>query len=471
MCDVRSDWLSHGWGAAQVSAGSRPCTPEWRGGVAETRSFTSHIKHQTSQILLLLCVLCGLSVESFAGRVFETGFEENDFITTMWTVIESPGSPTIQTTTKRSGTYAMRTNQTTGIITHVRRSFSAADTAGTYSAEFCFYIVDLPDTLPVSIWIWGNGNSSVNGSGPVHIKLITGPKLRITNTLTATDTDGTTTLSLNTWYCTSQKVVLGDSPNGSIELRLNGAVEATHSSTDTLDGANGISRIYLGAGSLNDTAPANFDIFFDDVRVNDETGTFQTDYPTVGSKIAGIFPSSDNTVTWTRNGAGCTGTSNADCVNDVPGTPDDATTYNNHTSASQVDRLNDTSLPAEVTSDADIILVDVWARFGGTGTTGSRQCRVTFWDQAGSQTNGPTTERCDVASGTFQLMRIGPTKDNLVFDAGTRTKADIDDADSDIGYENVSAHDNRLTALWGNVEWIEAPAAPAVMPRRMVAWE
>lgn len=424
--------------------------------------------------LFLLLASCWLLVppEARAARVFTCGFEENDLTTTMWSTVAS-GSPSIQTSTVRSGTYALRANQGgTAGSNAISRTMSAADTSGTYWVSFLLRIADAPDTLPQSLFIWGNGNSSAAGSGPIHIRLKSGPALQIHNVLTSTSTDGSTTLSLNTWYLVELKVVLGDSPNGSVELRLNGSVEALQGSTDTLDGSNGFNKFFLGVsvGGLV-SASANYDLFFDDFKINDESGSFQNaGYPGDG-KIALIKPASDNTITWTRNGAGCTGTSNADCVDDLPGAADDVT-FNETGSANNVDRLNDTGLPAEVSSDADIILVDVYARFGGTGTTGTRQCRVTFWDEAGTKNDGPTTERCDVASGTFQLMRIGPTNDHLVFNAGTRTKADLDNADSDIGYENVSAHSNRISALWANVEWTEAPpATQAVMPSRAVTWQ
>lgn len=416
-------------------------------------------------ILLVGLVTC---VPAHADRIFTSGFETNDFTATEWTA--TTGSPTTQTSTVASGTYAMRANQGAGgALHHARRSLSAADLAGTYWVEFKVYIADLPDTLPQSIWIWGNGNSSTNGSGPIHIKLITGPKLRITNTLTATNTDGSTTLNTGQWYKVSLKVVLGDSPNGSVELRLDGSVEASQTSTDSLDGANGFNKFFIGVGNSTDASSANYDFFFDDIRINDEDGTFQTGYPMVGSKIALVKPSSNDTVTWTKTGANCSGTTNADCVDDVPGTPDDASGYNTSSTANNEDRLNKTGLPAEVPSDADMILIDVYDRWDGNGTAGTRQGRNLIWDESSTQTIGPTHSRCDVTAGTWILARIGPTNDHLVLDLGSRSKATVDDFD--LGYEPLNSAECRVTAIWANVEWIEAPAQPSRMPRRAVIWE
>jgi hypothetical protein len=112
----------------------------------------------------------------------------------------------------------------------------------------------------------------------------------------------------------------------------------------------------------------------------------------------------------------------------------------------------------------------VYARFGASGSTGTRLCRVDLWDENGAQTSGPDTGiGCDGSSGTFSVLG---TSGHLTFDLGARSKADVDDADFDIGYTNRSNHDNRVTALWANVEWMEAaapPPGPATLPR-VIRW-
>ncbi len=416
-------------------------------------------------ITRLLCVLL-LCAPVEASRLFTTGFETNDFTATEWDTI-ADGAPTIATTsgcspTVNSGTYVMRALQgATAAQNYVRRNFSAAKTTGTVSKRTMMCIADLPDTLPQSVFIWSNANGLTTGSGPVHVRIITGPKLRIRNQLTGTDTDGTTTLNLNQWYRVELKVTLSDT-TGLIELRLNDAVEASQTNVDTLDGTAGFNRFFLGVGAGNvGSTSANYDVFFDDIAVNDETGTFQTNYPGKGKTFM-VKPTSDNTVAWTKTGANCSATTNTDCVDDQPGTPDDLSGYTTIGTNGTVDRLNKTALGAEVPSDADMILIDVYTRFGASGSTGTRLCRIDLWDDVGTQTSGiDTGTGCDGTADTWALNRIGPTNDHLVFDLGTRSKATVNDADFDIGYTNRSAHNNRVTSEWGNVEWTEAPPAPA----------
>jgi hypothetical protein len=152
-------------------------------------------------------------------------------------------------------------------------------------------------------------------------------------------------------------------------------------------------------------------------------------------------------------------------VDDEPGTPDDASGYNTSSTANNEDRLNVTALPSEVPSDADIILVDVYDRWDGNGTTGTRQGRALLWDESGSQTNGLTHTRCDIAAGNWTIAN---TAQHIVFDAGTRTKANIESFD--VGYEPLNNAECRVTAIWANVEWKVAPPAAQAMPPRRVTW-
>lgn len=402
------------------------------------------------------------------ARIFTCGFEENNVLETMWTTV-AIGSPTIQSTTKGSGTYAARFNQGAGGASHgISRSLSAADTAGTYSLEFWLRVADFPDTLPQSLFIWGNTNSGATGSGPIHVRLTTGPKLQIRNVLTATNTDGTTTLSINTDYHVSLKVVLGDSPNGSVELRLDGAVEASQTSTDTLESTFGFQKFFVGLMAGGEVASANYDIFIDDLRINDETGTFETGYPTVGSKIALVKPASDNTVAWERTG----GITNADSVDDLPGTPDDLTTYNSEAvTLNSVDRLNITALPAEVPSDADMILMDVYARIGSNQASAA-SLRLKIWDESSTLTDGPTAV---ASTNGWELLLIGPNNEHQVFDLGMRTKGNVEAFN--LGYENITdiaTRERRITALWANVEWIESAEVQSdfdLCPGNQIHWQ
>ncbi len=414
------------------------------------------------RLLLAACCLL-LAVPAQATRLFTSGFESNDLgATVCWTgnngvVIETTPAP-------HSGTYSAESFATGG-NRQVQCNLQTNKTSGTLFFRFYFYVNTVPNVDESEVVFVRS--STGTRAYDVYIDITGGEFVCIKNRVPATPTTacGSTDIATATWYRVEVRHLLGDGTVGELQLRL-----FSGDSTTTLD------DVSLTA---QDTLPTNIKEFFignllgvtysynyDDVAINDDGGTFQNSWPGPG-KIALVKPASDDTVAWTRQGAGCTGVSNAACVDDVPGTPDDATTYNDNATSGNTDRLNKTGLPAEVPSDADIVLVDVYARFGGSGTSGVRQCSVELWDEVGTQTSGPTTTLCDTAA--WSLMG---TDDHLVFDAGSRTKANLDDADFDLGYANRSSHSNRVSAVWANVEWKEAAAAgPSVMPSRSVVWE
>jgi len=391
------------------------------------------------------------------ARLFTCGYEENNVLETMWDTI-ADGAPTIQTATVRSGTYAMRALQ--GAVAgqnYLRRNLSAAKTTGTLRKRIYFHIADLPDTLPQSIFIFGNQNGLATGSGIIHLRIAAGPILRIRNQLTAVDADGTTVLELNRWYMAVLEVVIADSPNGAIRLYLNGSLEASILTTDTLDGTAGINRFFIGCGAGNvGSTSANYDIFFDDQALNDETGSLENGLPQ-NAKIAFLEVVSDNSVTWERTGGA---PDNAGSVNDgIPGTPVD-TTYNSEAvTLNSVDRLNVGTLPSEIGAAARMILIDVYGRIGSTATT-ARNMRLKIWDDGGTLTNGPSA---NANVNGWKILVIGATNEHQVLTLAGKTKSQVESYD--LGYENITdnvTRERRISTLWANVEWTQDKIPPLV---------
>ncbi len=381
----------------------------------------------------------------FANRLFTSGFEENAFTTTLWT---AQAITTIVTTSPRSGTYAME-NATQGDQGYARKNLSTQVTSGTLYTRVCFYfITSLPTSTRGLIWV-----ESVGGADNWALTVVSPGVLHLVNNVTTTDVAGPT-LTANTWYCAEVRHLVADT-GGQIEGRVDGGsawgigafTGGNGTNEDTL--ATDVTQFtFGGAGPAGGSPVARWD----DIAINDANGTFQNSWPGLG-KIAMLVPNTEVSIGWTPS----TGTDNSANVDDLPGTPDDDTTYNSSATANTEDRLGLTALGAEVPSNAVIVLADVWARIRGEGTTASRQCRVLLWDDAGAQTNGPTTALND--STTYQVMS---TADHLVFDASGETKTSIDSYD--VGAEPLTAHATRLTALWVNVEWREAAAGTALKP-------
>jgi hypothetical protein len=380
-------------------------------------------------VLFLVCSLLATPAE--ADRLFTCGFEENDFLNTMWTV--TSGTQTITTTPVHSGTYALE------FLTggDESRDLVAAKTSGTLWYRIEYYKDTTIAAAPIARWF--NNNT---------IELLAGGTIRLTNTVTSSFDDSSITLVADTWYTIEVEFVISDTV-GSLTLRVDGTQEAQITSEDTL--ATSVSRFAVQS-SFNKVQS------FDDIIINDEAGSAPFNTWPGESKIFLLEPSGDNTITWDRIP---TDTTNWDRVDDLPGAPDDSTTYI-HTTVNETDKLDLTNLGAEVPSDADIISLDVYGRQGSNGTTGTRVIDFELWDEADSQNT-----LVDV-SAKINGWKICDTDEHLVFDAGSRSKANIDSFR--VGYSRSIGGGNeiRITAQWVNVEWIEAAAGPAFRPKVVV---
>lgn len=375
------------------------------------------------------------------ARILTCGFEENNFAATMWTTVS--GSPTLQTITVRSGTYAMTIDD--GVQESVTRNLSVAVTSGTYFTRFYW---QASDVTPLGTRVLADGA----GAGVSwRLQITTAGVLQLLNGVSGSVVVTGPTLAINTWYRIEVRHLLSDTV-GELELRVDGTSYGSQTGADTLNGD--MSRFVFGGP----TAAGGLGIY-DDIIINDATGVAPFNTWPGGSKIALAEPGGEVSMQW-EDGA----TANPSLfsnVDDLPGAPDDATTYNKEDdTASQVDRMTLATLPVEIPSDANMIALDMYMRVGSTATT-ARDITNKIWDEASVLTNGPL-----IAANIngWRIASVGPTNEHQVFDLGARTKANVQDFD--VGYDNNSVQatrERRVTALWVNVEWIEGapPSGPA----------
>jgi len=380
---------------------------------------------------------------AWANRLFDSGAETNNFITTEWTAIEA-GSPTFSTLHPHSGTYSIRCNPS-ATTCGWKKNLSGSKTSGTLIFAGHPYIVTTPG---VTDTIFKNANNS--STLAMEIQLTTSRTLILKNSVTTTTQTSSTALSADTHYRLEWEQVLSDTV-GSLTLKIfaNGGTTALETLTITGEDTLPTNVLQNYWGSLTSTTA---DIYWDDFIINDEAGgVFDT--WTGPFKVGIAVPASDDTVLWTKNGAGCTSSTNFDCVNEVPGDPDDFTTYTSSSAASDADRLNITTLPAEIPSDADMISVTVSARICATGT-GQGAGRMKLWDEGGNLTDGPSI---NWALGAGVCGRLS-TAQTLTFNMGTRTKANAQSFD--IGYAGISGTggERDTSAQWGNFVWTEGAA-------------
>jgi hypothetical protein len=386
--------------------------------------------------LLALALLLLTAWPAHADRLFTTGFEENNAgSATMWNSFAC----TQNTTAPHSGTYRASCSGQA-----VTKALSTNKTSGALYTRFYFNSSVATPAADRIVMVWeGNG-----GTDNVRVTLLTTGKLRLTNVTTGATADTAGSISVDTWYRLEVRALISNTV-GELELRWYLADATTEIETALTIGAANIDTIGADGNysQLLLQEPAGANTFrFDDIAINDNGGTFQNSWPGPG-KIYLLKPDGDVSVTWTPT---C-GANNAN-VDDVPGTPDDATTEVTTGTANNVDRLTLTALGAEVTSDATIKLANVYGRVDGDGTAGTRQMRFKIWDEGGTLTNGPTNNLCNSTS----YARAG-TSDHLVLDTSGKTKTNLDSFD--VGYENLNTANCFVTAVWVNVEWLETVAA------------
>ena len=290
-----------------------------------------------------------LLVEYYAtegGRIFSSGFElQSTTAGVEWTSVA--GTPAIDTTTKNGGAASLRiaslSSSTEESLTYAFDA-SATDTSGPLFFRTYLYITTAPGAA--------NRIISLENSSGTAIAYMTLDNSRLLRMYDEDSIVGSASsaLSTSTWY--RIEIKFDSSPSSSndvIEARIDGAVFATSSGRNL---TTGIRTLTVGA-NINSEANTTGDIYFDDVAINKNIGTYQYSYPGVG-KIAHLRPDANGTPgSWT---GGYTD------VNEV--TPNDGTNRIFTNTLNQVERytIDNTATPG-ITSGAHINLVSVGLRY------------------------------------------------------------------------------------------------------------
>lgn len=159
---------------------------------------------------------------------------------------------------------------------------------------------------------WKNGSTILGG---LRLQNATGLLRLFTDTGTIVAT-GTHSLQINTWYWIEIWVDIGNSPNGNLQVRLDGLTEVSYLTNDTQPGADTtVDNIQWVLGR-----PLNF-WYIDDIVFNDTAGGADDSWPG-DTRFKVIRPNAAGDVT----GLTVTGVANNwDAVDETP--PDDDTTY------------------------------------------------------------------------------------------------------------------------------------------------
>jgi hypothetical protein len=382
-----------------------------------------------------------LVVEYYAtegGRIFSSGFElQSTDAGIEWTT--KTGSPTINTATKNGGAASLRISSlSSGAEKSLAYDFetSGTNTNGPLFFRTYLYIATAPGSANRILSI-----KNASGTAIAYLTLDNSRVLRLYDE-DAIVGSASSALSASTWYRVEVKLdATGSGSNDTVEARINGTVFATG---NTRNLSSGVRTLTLGA-NINSEANTTGDIYFDDVAVNKNIGTYQNSYPGVG-KIAHIRPDGLGVVyAWTGD--------NTD-IDEI--TPDGSTTQIFSGTENDVSRFTlDSTATAGITSGAHITLVSAGLHYKNLG---AGSIALSLLDSAGYfiesdeiQSSGSFETNHESDPRTYPItMYTRPNVTNLW------TTSELDSSIIGVRYINKSGSTNFfVSTLWVLVEYYD----------------
>jgi hypothetical protein len=194
----------------------------------------------------------------------------------------------------RFSTNGLRSSGSNVTPTALSRSITGTDVV---FAGFALKYTNVADSSGESIL-------SFNEDTTIHVDLRIKPNgtLSFTRNGTAIGT-GTYAVSTGVYNYIEAKVVIADSPNGSVQLRVNGTTVISDSSLDTKNGGTGnINRVLLGFNT-NLTVGTNT-VDFDDYYISDDAGSAPYNTFLGDCRVEVLLPTGAGTTTdWSRGGS------------------------------------------------------------------------------------------------------------------------------------------------------------------------
>lgn len=387
------------------------------------------------------------------ARIFTSGFELNSLTAAMeW---DAAVGATISSATVRSGTYAGRISSlVSGTNQRFRYQFKSVGSNGPFYFRFYLRVATRPSA---ENRIFALSSSATTGTSvDAYVTLDNTGALRLY------DDDGvigsaSSALSNDTWY---RIEIRFDRSGGAgatlIDARIDGTQFAA-STTSTV--TSSIFHMYLG-GNLNSEAQTTGDWFFDDVAINDNTGSFQTSYPGSG-KIIHLRPSAagDANTFATQTGGTAGSGNNFTRVNET--TPDDATTLNGSNTLNEEDLFN--CGDSGINSYDGPVVVHIGARFRNNTADATTAIKLEV-----EKTTSGTISQSSAIIPNSTTWRTNTTTAPMAYpiilyqdpDSSLWTQSTLDSMQ--IGYKITAGGTNRVEVsnVWACIEY--APGLPAL---------
>jgi uncharacterized cupredoxin-like copper-binding protein len=256
------------------------------------------------------------------ARLLTTGGETGHTYTEAQTITTTGSIMSIQSTTKRSGTYAYQGDSGAGNATGDYRIFADGGTGVTWYLRFWAQASSLPSSNAIIAAISDAGGVSV-----LQVRLNTDGTLNILNSAGSTISGSSTSgaVSAATWFSVEVSLTYSAGGNETVGWAINGTtVDSGLTQALTTLGQSSIRIGWLSAPG------ASKSIYFDDISVNDESGSAETTAPSRLAKTVILLPTTiSNKGSWT---GGSGGTTDADMITAVTTRPPAGTATETNTS-------------------------------------------------------------------------------------------------------------------------------------------
>lgn len=380
------------------------------------------------------------------ARLHSIGYELNT--TGGIELTATTGGPVISSSTFRSGAFSLSIPSLTTLTAKGhRQQFVTAAANGPYFFRVYLRVDTLPSTETAIIQL----NDTNDFSAAMVYITLDGSGL-----LALFDEDGqigsdSSALSTGTWYRIELEFDRTAAAGSHVvKARIDGTEFAAATNRDL---SAGIQSFNVG-GNLDGSANAVGAWFFDDLAINDSTGSFQTSYPGEGELICLRPNAAGDNADWTRGGTD-SGANWSQCDET---TPNDITDYVQSNTSGQIDDYNLEATPAAMASDDVINVVHVGARLRVDDATGADP---SFVLRVKASSGGTVEESSNISTGNTNwrsntgagLINFSLTLYDLPGASTTAwTKADLDQAQVGIRESVSDTHNVQISALWLLVE-------------------
>jgi hypothetical protein len=377
------------------------------------------------------------------GRLFQSGFELNSITTDMeWSTVS--GTASIVTSPVRSGTFAGRTNPTAGTGFFRYHPYAADQNIAGFLRPY-LYVAGLPaanTTVVRFLDALNNPTAQLRLTASGTLILLTAGGTQIGSASPA--------LSVGTQY----RLELGcnaTTATGTLAARVDGTQFAA--GNNSIQGS--WSRFLVGP-----VVSATCDLIWDDVALNDDSGSVQNSWPGPGRVIHLVPSGTGDANGWSNTANGAGSSTNWQLVDDVP--PNDATDVVQAGVAATSDlwRLTASGIGASDTVNA--VQVGVRLRNNVADATTAAKAQII-------KTSGGTVAQGSAIvpnSATFATNAPAqPRTPTLVTyadpDGAAWTQSTLDTMQAGVQLTTAGTNRIQVSALWVSVDYTPSAAPPA----------